>query len=164
VYEFICIYVYIYTDINIYEYVCIYLHLYINICIHPYIHINIYIHICIRVNMYIYIRIYIYIHIHVYIYIYMGLCINIYLYICIYIITHAYTYYIYIHKNPPKLQENDLVSGGHGQACSLGGPWTGWIGSAPVQISGCDDDDCFYYHSWRNNVVIAFGTLSSFLT
>jgi len=27
-----------------------------------------------------------------------------------------------------------------------------------------DDDDCFYYHSWRNNVVIAFGTLSSFLT
>ena len=26
------------------------------------------------------------------------------------------------------------------------------------------DDDCFYYHSWRNDVVIAFGTLSSFLT
>jgi len=26
-----------------------------------------------------------------------------------------------------------------------------------------DDDDCFYYHSWRNNVVIAFGTLSSFI-
>jgi len=26
-----------------------------------------------------------------------------------------------------------------------------------------NDDDCFYYHSWRNNVVIAFGTLSSFL-
>ena len=26
------------------------------------------------------------------------------------------------------------------------------------------DDDCFYYHSWRNIVVIAFGTLSSFLT
>ena len=26
------------------------------------------------------------------------------------------------------------------------------------------DDDCFYYHSWRNNVVLAFGTLSSFLT
>ena len=26
------------------------------------------------------------------------------------------------------------------------------------------DDDCFYYRSWRNNVVIAFGTLSSFLT
>ena len=25
-----------------------------------------------------------------------------------------------------------------------------------------NDDDCFYYHSWRNNVVIAFGTLSSF--
>ena len=27
-----------------------------------------------------------------------------------------------------------------------------------------DDDDCFYYHSWRNNVVNAFGPLSSFLT
>jgi len=27
-----------------------------------------------------------------------------------------------------------------------------------------NDDDFFYYHSWRNNVVIAFGTLSSFLT
>jgi len=26
------------------------------------------------------------------------------------------------------------------------------------------DDDCFYYHSWRNNVVITFGTLASFLT
>jgi len=27
-----------------------------------------------------------------------------------------------------------------------------------------DNVDCFCYHSWRNNVVIAFGTLSSFLT
>ena len=27
-----------------------------------------------------------------------------------------------------------------------------------------DDDDCFYYHSWRNNVVNAFGPHSSFLT
>jgi len=27
-----------------------------------------------------------------------------------------------------------------------------------------DDDDCFFYHAWRNNVVIAFGTLASFLT
>jgi len=27
-----------------------------------------------------------------------------------------------------------------------------------------EDDDCFYYHSWRNNVLIACGTLSSFLT
>ena len=26
------------------------------------------------------------------------------------------------------------------------------------------DDDCLYYHSWRNNAVIAFRTLSSFLT
>jgi len=25
------------------------------------------------------------------------------------------------------------------------------------------DDDCFHYHSWKNNTVIAFGTLSSFL-
>ena len=27
-----------------------------------------------------------------------------------------------------------------------------------------NDDDCFHYHSWRNNAVIAFGTLSSFLS
>jgi len=27
-----------------------------------------------------------------------------------------------------------------------------------------DDDACFYTHSWRNNVIILFGTLSSFLT
>jgi len=27
-----------------------------------------------------------------------------------------------------------------------------------------DDDEGFYYRSWRNNAVIAFGTLSSFLT
>jgi len=27
-----------------------------------------------------------------------------------------------------------------------------------------NDDDGFYYHSWRNNLVIAFGTLTSFLT
>jgi len=25
-----------------------------------------------------------------------------------------------------------------------------------------NDDDCFYCHSWRNNIVIVFGTLSSF--
>jgi len=24
------------------------------------------------------------------------------------------------------------------------------------------DEDCFYYHSWRQNVVIAFGILSSY--
>jgi len=27
-----------------------------------------------------------------------------------------------------------------------------------------DADDCSYYRSWRNNAVIVFGTLSSFLT
>ena len=31
-------------------------------------------------------------------------------------------------------------------------------------VSSHHDDDCFYYQSWRNNVVIAFGTLSSFVT
>jgi len=32
-----------------------------------------------------------------------------------------------------------------------------------LYIHRCNgEDDCFYYHSWRNNVVIAFGTLSSF--
>jgi len=42
-----------------------------------------------------------------------------------------------------------------------------WIGTEIAKVGGYgfrDDDDCFYYHSWRNNVVIAFGTLSSFLT
>ena len=33
-----------------------------------------------------------------------------------------------------------------------------------MAVDNSHDDDCFYYHSWRNNVVIAFGTLSSFLT
>jgi len=27
---------------------------------------------------------------------------------------------------------------------------------------GFGDDDCFDDHSWRNNVIVAFGTLSSF--
>ena len=30
-------------------------------------------------------------------------------------------------------------------------------------VTRAGDDDCFHYHSWRNNVVITFGTLSSFL-
>ena len=34
-------------------------------------------------------------------------------------------------------------------------------GDHHLRFCGNDDDDCFYYHSWRNNVVIAFGTLSS---
>jgi hypothetical protein len=37
-------------------------------------------------------------------------------------------------------------------------------GFGPFSSVAADDDDCFYYHSWRNNVIIAFGTLSSFLT
>ena len=41
-----------------------------------------------------------------------------------------------------------------------------WAGKASRSYDDgrVHDDDCFYYHSWRNNVVIAFGTLSSFLT
>jgi len=35
-------------------------------------------------------------------------------------------------------------------------------GKHPLGLT--DDDDCFYYLSWRNNVLVAFGTLSSFLT
>ena len=37
-------------------------------------------------------------------------------------------------------------------------------GSTPRKTDKVDDDDCFYYHSWRNNVVIACqcGSLSSF--
>ena len=42
----------------------------------------------------------------------------------------------------------------------------GEIGILPLMVGLLIDSDydCFYYHSWRNNVVIAFGTLSSFLT
>ena len=40
-------------------------------------------------------------------------------------------------------------------------PWA--YGAFPSLVRG-HDDDCFYNHSWRNNVVIAFGTLSFFLT
>jgi len=36
--------------------------------------------------------------------------------------------------------------------------------NGPLQESLSDNDDCFYYHSWGNNVVIGFGTLSTFLT
>ena len=49
-------------------------------------------------------------------------------------------------------------------------PWSMWARSEPApplqnpfllpRLQNVDDD-CFYYHSWRNNVVIAFGTLSS---
>jgi len=43
-------------------------------------------------------------------------------------------------RDHAKMAENDLVSGGHGQAGSWRGQWTGWIGSTPVQISGCGLD------------------------
>jgi len=33
-----------------------------------------------------------------------------------------------------------------------------------ILSSVLDDDDCFYYYYCGNNVVIEFGTLSSFLT
>jgi len=56
---------------------------------------------------------------------------------------NSWHHLMFVHKQekkPPTWQKNDLVSGGHGQAGSLGGPWTGWIGSTPVQISGCGLD------------------------
>ena len=40
-------------------------------------------------------------------------------------------------------------------------------GSQIVTLTVCvcvNDDDCFDCHSWRNKIVIAFETLSSFLT
>jgi len=72
-------------------------------------------------------------------------------------------------KNPPKWQKHDLVSGGHGRAAKLGAcvNWVDWLRTSADKRMWSGrraDDDCFYYHSWRNNVVIAFGTLSSFLT
>ena len=38
------------------------------------------------------------------------------------------------------------------------------LASPIVVIKSYLIDDCFYYHSWRNNAVIVFGTLLSFLT
>ena len=46
-------------------------------------------------------------------------------------------------KPPPKWQKMTSFRGAmgrHGQAGSWRGQWTGWIGSAPVQISGCGLD------------------------
>ena len=59
-------------------------------------------------------------------------------------------------KKTPKWQKNVLISRGHGQAGFLGGPWTGWIGSAPVQISGCglDSTGCWPQDSPTFNHVI----------
>jgi len=57
-----------------------------------------------------------------------------------------------LNPEPPKWQKNDLVSGGHGQARSLGGPWTGWISSAPVQISGCGLDGALSL--WCNELLL----------
>ena len=42
--------------------------------------------------------------------------------------------------------------------------WTCLLTLIDVVFITSYDDNCFDYHSWRNNVVIAFGTLSSFLT
>ena len=42
---------------------------------------------------------------------------------------------------------------------SLGSNAIHWV--LNTHLVQCDDV-CFYYHSWRNNVVIAFGTLSSY--
>ena len=67
---------------------------------------------------------------------------------------------------PPKWQKNDLVSGGHGQAGSWRGQWTGVIGSAPVQIGWCGLDGAlswcgqgegqsFFVSSWAACAVAA---------
>ena len=49
--------------------------------------------------------------------------------------------------------------------CACGVWKRGWGGGGLLLYSTVyDDDDCFYYHSWRKYVVIAFETLSSFLT
>jgi len=39
---------------------------------------------------------------------------------------------------------------------------TGHLGVQLCVIGCVYDDDCFDYHSWRNHVVIAFGSLSSY--
>jgi len=44
------------------------------------------------------------------------------------------------------------------------GTWIDGEKFKKICIREKDDNECFYYHSWRNNVTIALGTLSSCLT
>jgi len=69
--------------------------------------------------------------------------------VCVCVCEYAHTY-TYIHPHPCQPIERILTS-----------PLSFLVSKIPLFVSNkCPDDDCFYYHSWRNNVVIAFGALS----
>ena len=79
--------------------------------------------------------------------------------ICICMHIHTYTH-IHICAQPAASLFADVYVGVETHLCNVRTcPCTSAQNTCKVH-----DDDCFYYHSWRNNVVIAFGTLSSFLT
>ena len=66
----------------------------------------------------------------------------------------------WILENQPKWQKNDFVSGGHSQAGSLGGLWTGWIGPATVQISGCGLDGALSWWCDKLRLIVVILRLS----
>jgi len=66
------------------------------------------------------------------------------------------------HCHPPQLRMgSELAPNGHVQLSDRKIPSLQKNDRTLYVCTYTYDDDCFYYHSWRNNVVIAFGTLSS---
>ena len=61
---------------------------------------------------------------------------------------------------PAKMAERWPRFGGHGQAGSLHGPWTGWIGSAPVQTSGYGLDGALSWWCYELLLVVVVVRLS----
>jgi len=115
------------------------------------------IHDCIYIYIYIYIHIYIYIFIYVYIYMYIYIYIYIYIFIYVYIYMYIYTnIYTYIYISYLTFYSHILL-------CILS-EWLLfdiiiWFNRLCLFIALLWSEDCFYYCSERNNVVVLFGTL-----
>jgi len=61
--------------------------------------------------------------------------------------------------------DQEIPKGGYVRILAESLLWEERLGKTRIRTTeGLTDDDCFYYHSWRNNGIIAFGTLPSFLT
>ena len=169
-------------------YMCIYirtyLHSYIQIYIHTYIHtyfthtymhssIHTYIHTYIHTNTPIHTYIHVYIHTHTCIRTYMHTHIHTYTHTNIH--THVYVFACIYRQilaiGPTRDRKTKTVRQSHGNLSLLAqyaakpllsfitDTYILWVLKYPAVFN-----DCFYNHSWRNNVVIAFETLSSFLT
>ena len=122
-------------------------------------------YVCI-VHVYMYVYVYVYVCVYVCIYIYIRARVGVHMHSCRRILFVLYCPISLLHAHVLQVFLNTCmrVWGGIGSgvcfslfmvsACY----WRGRL------YFGGDDDDCLYYDSWRNDVVIAFGTLSSFLT